>query len=226
MNYEQPDLLEQLAGAYVLGSLRGSPRARFDQLCLQSDVARVAVRRWEDWLMPLLPALSPVAPREQVWARILQRIRGQATSAKLAAAPWRWVLAGAAALSLLVGISILLLNPPMQVMAVIGQDVVHPLWRVSRTSDSRALTIQAVQQVRTNPQLAYELWALPGGGKPPVSLGLMPRTGRLERSLNAVQRAGLAGSSRIAVSLEPVGGSPTGQPTGPVLFVVDVHRSG
>ena len=83
----------------------------------------------------------------------------------------------------------------------------------------------ALHDVRTNPEKAYELWALPRGGRPPVSLGLLPRDGTLKRALTAAQRAGLMGSDRVAVSLEPKGGSPTGQPTGPVLFVVDVHQS-
>jgi len=46
-----------------------------------------------------------------------------------------------------------------------------------------------------------------------VSLGLMPHTGDHHRVLTAAQRAALAASKQIAVSLEPEGGSPTGTPT-------------
>jgi anti-sigma-K factor RskA len=39
------------------------------------------------------------------------------------------------------------------------------------------------------------------------------------RRLDATQLAALAASTKVAVSLEPPGGSPTGAPTGPVLYV-------
>lgn len=223
MNYQHPDLLEQLAGAYVLGTMRGRARARFDRLCLQKYAARAAVHRWEDRFMPLLAGLNPVTPGIQVWERISLRIQSRAAPGGRATR-WRWALAGALALSLLVGISIRLLNPPPQAVAALGQDEAHPLWSVSRSANATALTIRALQSVRSNPQLTYELWALPRDGKPPVSLGLLPRTGSVERSLTPAQRAALLGANRVAVSLEPPGGSPTGTPTGPVLYVAELTQ--
>ena len=222
MNYVRPQLLEQLAGAYALGTLRGPARARFDRLCQHNSAASTAVHRWEDRLMSLLPELVPVVPSPQVWARIAQRIQSRPVDSKRGAGWWRWMTAGALALSLVIGISIRLLNPPLQTVAALGQDRSHPLWSVARSGDSGLLTIHALQEVRGNAQQAYELWALPRDGKPPVSLGLLPRTGRVERTLSSTQRAALMASSKVAVSLEPPGGSPTGQPTGPVLYVADV----
>ena len=58
-----------------------------------------------------------------------------------------------------------------------------------------------------------ELWALPPG-QPPRSLGLLAMQGVTTLSWPA----GLAGVQQLAVSLEPPGGSPTGQPTGPVVL--------
>jgi anti-sigma-K factor RskA len=60
--------------------------------------------------------------------------------------------------------------------------------------------------------------------RPPVSLGLLPKNGKRELQLTDAQRLALAGSGKIAVSLEPIGGSPSGSP-GPVLFVADVTRA-
>ena len=64
----------------------------------------------------------------------------------------------------------------------------------------------------------YELWALPKGASP-VSLGVLPAEGASSRILTAIQKKALASSSQVAVSIEPIGGSPTGQPTGEVVFV-------
>jgi anti-sigma-K factor RskA len=71
----------------------------------------------------------------------------------------------------------------------------------------------------------YELWALPKGGNP-VSLGILPAEGTSTRALTAVQKAALGASIQLAVSIEPPGGSPTGQPTGAVVFTAPLRTSG
>ena len=222
MNYEQTRLKEQLAGAYVVGTLRGSARARFERLYAASQGLRAAVRHWEDQLMPLLPDLVPVTPSARVWEYISQRTGSRAAGRR---GSWRWALVAGLALSVLAFVSIRLIYPPYQVAAAVGQDKAHPLWEVSRSKGSTALSIRALQPVSSNPQLAYELWALPRGGKPPVSLGLLPRSGHIDRKLSASQRTALLNSSQVAVSLEPAGGSPSGAPTGPVVFVAELRQS-
>ena len=69
-----------------------------------------------------------------------------------------------------------------------------------------------------------ELWALPDGAAP-VSLGLMPASGSARLALDDRQRAALAAATKVAVSDEPAGGSPTGAPTGDVLYVADLART-
>lgn len=226
MNYQRPDLIEQLAASYALGTLRGAARLRFERLCSQLPNARAALHRWEDRFMPLLPAVTPVIPSSQVWLQIARRIQPQGLPKASRAAPWRWALAGALALSLLVAVSIRMLNPPLQSVAALGQDAAHPLWQVSRSNDASALNVLALASIQTNPQSAYELWALPRDGKPPVSLGLLPRDGSVKRNLTPIQRAALLSANKVAVSLEPLGGSPTGAPTGPVLYVALIVIAG
>jgi len=72
---------------------------------------------------------------------------------------------------------------------------------------------------------SYELWALPRGGAP-VSLGLLPAAGRTERTLSEPQRVALLAADKVAVSIEPAGGSPTGSPTGPIVIVTNVPAAG
>jgi anti-sigma-K factor RskA len=70
----------------------------------------------------------------------------------------------------------------------------------------------------------FELWALPAGGKP-VSLGVLPASGSTQRTLTAAQQQALALSAQVAVTLEQLGGSPTGQPTSTPLFVAPLRVS-
>lgn len=62
-----------------------------------------------------------------------------------------------------------------------------------------------------------ELWVIPADGKP-RSMGVMNASAaswaRVPGAASSVMTAGVT----IAVSVEPVGGSPTGQPTGPVIL--------
>jgi anti-sigma-K factor RskA len=226
MNYEQAELRDELAGAYVLGTLRGRARSRFERSRRESPGLSAAVRRWEHQLTPLVLGLALVAPSPHVWEKIAARIGIQSAEARRRGMPWWWALVGAFAMSVLVTISIRMQHPTFQSVAAVGRDRLHPVWDISRSGDSSAITIRALQHLQSYPGSAYELWALPRDGKPAVSLGLLPRSGRIERALTTSQRAALLNANRVAVSLEPAGGSPTGSPTGPVLFIAELRQSG
>ena len=62
---------------------------------------------------------------------------------------------------------------------------------------------------------SLELWVLPEGATAPASLGVVPAEQRFSVPIPAAGRVG-AGAA-ILVSAEAEGGSPTGQPQGPVL---------
>ena len=85
------------------------------------------------------------------------------------------------------------------------------------------MTVKAVTPVELAADRALELWALPEGGNP-RSLGLVSAAGVARVALPAPAGAALARIPTLAVSLEPKGGSPTGLPTGPVLYTGAVQR--
>ena len=83
--------------------------------------------------------------------------------------------------------------------------------------DRQQLSIQPLQKVALTSDQSLELWALKKDG-PPASLGVIAAD-----KLTAVNKHALPKDTKgLAVSLEPLGGSPTGAPTGPVLFVGDL----
>jgi len=85
---------------------------------------------------------------------------------------------------------------------------------------------RAERRPRGSPGKVFELWALRSGGATPVSLGLLPGEGRTKRNLAADQQMALADSTQLAVSIEPEGGSPSGLPTGPVVYTAALHSPG
>jgi anti-sigma-K factor RskA len=54
----------------------------------------------------------------------------------------------------------------------------------------------------------------------------LPAAGSAERKLSQSQRAALLAAEKVAVSVEPLGGSPTGSPTGPIVIVTNVPAPG
>ena len=228
MNYENPELLDRLAAEHVLGTLRGPARRRFERLCTGSPAARVARARWEDdWLM-LSRTLRPVQPSPRVWTNVSAQLFGTRAGAPRRSRFRTWQLATAASLiavALIVGVIYREQPAPLQTLAVLGRDAAHPLWRIERGKQLAALTIRVVGPIEAVPGKSYELWALPRGAAP-VSLGLLPAGGQYQRTLSEAQRAALGAADKVAVSIEPPGGSPTGAPTGPVIIVATLPALG
>jgi len=90
MDYGRPELADRLAAEYVLGTLRGPARRRFQALLGAHPALRSAVRRWEEQLTPLAGSVAPVAPPEQVWTGIETRLFPAAAVASAAAPPGWW----------------------------------------------------------------------------------------------------------------------------------------
>lgn len=220
MNYRKPELQEKLASAYVLGTLRGRARQRFERLMVADAALRRAVAEWETRLAPLNEAVAPVTPRRQVWRSISAQLR----TLRPAPSPWGWhglafwrVLAGgmATAAVVLAVVSVQLARQPVRVqyVAVLQDPAAKVAMVVSAAGDDGKLRVHALQDgIPSDRDL--ELWALPAGGKP-QSLGLVGHRGSAELAATARR---LANVPALAISLEPKGGSPTGQPTGPVLY--------
>jgi anti-sigma-K factor RskA len=99
------------------------------------------------------------------------------------------------------------------------------IWQVQVFGTTNRLVVHAAKLPARPAGRDYELWALPKGGNP-VSLGVLPAEGTATRALTLIQKAALANSSQLAVSIEPPGGSPTGQPTGDIVFMAPLRASG
>lgn len=238
MDYSRIDLADRLAADYAAGLLRGAARRRLESLLPAHPLLREAVRAWQERLLPLTVALEPVAPPASVWRRISARLDGSAgtTAANASSiggdgpgvrrgawhrlAFWRGaaLFASVAALVLAVLVALPSTVPPpvIVVLAATGAGAAgaQPASIVASISgDGRALVTRPITPVSVRADRALELWAIPPGGAP-RSLGVIPGSG----STIALPAKVLAGTDTLAVSLEPVGGSPTGAPTGPVIY--------
>jgi len=232
MKLDRPELAQRLAAEYVAGTLRGPARRRFDAMLPSQPVLRQAVQEWQDRLLPLTAALGEVAPPARVWRRIEARLTetGRTTVAPAIAgdsggwwrnlAFWRG-LAGASSLATLV-LALLLANPTPQAPVVVvlastaadGSAAAPAGFVASFSADGRAVATRPLVPVNLAAGRALELWAVPAAGAP-RSLGLISADG----ATVVKRRRLLDDTAALAVSLEPAGGSPSGAPTGPILYV-------
>ncbi|MFV1872862.1 MAG: anti-sigma factor domain-containing protein [Oleiphilus sp.] len=223
MNYLKPELLEHLASEYVLGTMPRRSRRRFDRIMMDSYRARQAVWDWEQRINPLAQSVESVEPPKHAWKNIQQRIHPAKAEAKSFSLTWwqSWsALSTAFALVLALFIALQPTPSAMQdQIALFNDDAAQPLWLVTGSSESGQLSIKPINaKAVAIDDKAFELWMLPTAGSP-KSLGLMPVSNQATKMVLSPQLLGILQQSQgLAVSIEPRGGSPTGLPTGPVVY--------
>ena len=223
---EHPDTVNLLAAEFVLGTLRGRARRRFEQWRREFPLVDERCRFWEDQLLSLAKGLRPIRPPPHVWQGILTRLNLTRRQPRRSTGR---VWAIAASVVLVAGLSALLywrsLGPgKLSEVATIAAPGGAQIWEVDVYGTSGRLIVKAGSLPAHPTDRDFELWALPAGGKP-VSLGVLPASGSSDRTLTVAQRAALANTTQIAVTLEQLGGSPTGQPTTTPIYVVPLRAS-
>lgn len=150
-----PELLDRLAAAYALGTLRGGARRRFEAMARQSATVRTAALVWQERFASMTELQQAEAPSANVWKRIANTIAAEQQPVRADDAPdeswWRalgwWrgaALAGALATVAAVGVG-LNLNAKMK-----DRDA-----QLAQASQARS---QLTQQ---NAELAAQLQARP-----------------------------------------------------------------
>jgi anti-sigma-K factor RskA len=220
LNYrDKPELRERLAAEYALGTLRGRARERLRRwLRDDAELAR-EVAAWEARLVPMAEAIPPVAPPPRLWQGIENRLE----NARKPFSFWKTlglVASGAAAALLAVAV---LLPPqragisPSYIAVLSDPKTNHPVLVATAERGEMVLRVNTLDPAIHVAGRSLELWALPRGAQP-RSLGLVSDQKAILRLAAAADQS-LGDVPALAVSLEPQGGSPTGQPTGPVLYM-------
>lgn len=257
---EKDRLFNLIAAQYVLGTLSGSTRMRFQQLMQQQPELLKLTHAWERRLNPLAQLLEPQVVPEVVWQRIeavLDQLQSTnlitKTTTNLNAAndsiavdgmtaptnmpmknqtywkPFAWLSSAVAAglmLFIVVKLPMLQNNPApgiaqtqpiaIQDIAVLSDNDKQPAWIVRQQGDS--LILQQLNAYRVPSQNDLELWSIAASPDAvPQSLGLVRITDG-KAVLSQAQTALISSSTILALSLEPKNGSPTGLPTGSVLY--------
>lgn len=224
-------LLDAVCGEYLLGTLRGPARRRLARALREEPSVAARLRYWEETCTPQYPTGTEVAPSRGAWRRLARELELARYRPPWHRRPgfWRnWAIAATFAFAAVVGLRTLDPGalqapgtPPIARLAAAGG---APGVSARLTADGRALELRAARPVLAGPAQSYELWLLPAGGGAPVSLAVL---GTLDArvALPPERRARLRAGAKLAVSVEPAGGSPSGAPTGPVILIGEVGNT-
>jgi anti-sigma-K factor RskA len=218
---DMPELTN--AAEVVLGLLSDEDRVAFRGQMMQDPALRAEVTLWSEHFAALTDDIAPVTPPATVL---------QASQLTLFGPPQpRWprllrLFAGGA----LVAVSLYLLVSPFvfdrnsrdnDLLATLQSADQYFVMNAAFDPDTGRLFVQPVNAAGWSAERDYEVWLIAGDAAP-VSLGLVPRAEQGSLEITPQVQTLMAGGT-LAVSVEPLGGSPTGAPTGEVLAVAQLQ---
>jgi anti-sigma-K factor RskA len=246
----KPELQARLAAEYVLGTLRGRARARFQHWMRDDAALRRAVAEWEERLTPMAEAVAPVAPPQRVWREIEARIASPAPPA----APGRrggfwesvgfWRTTGLVTSGMAAALLVAITTQKPQVVevpveriveatstkmqpsyvAVLRDETGKVVFMAYAARESDELWIKKVGMDEPGEGRHYALWGLTmKPGEPPISLGMIPPGEKATIKLAAVADKSLADFPVLALSIEPQP-MPRKEPVGPVIAKGDCQK--
>jgi anti-sigma-K factor RskA len=218
---------------YVLGVLDADARAAVEHEMRNNPQVATTVALWQRHLTPLADDIDAVAPASYVWARIHDAL-DLATTPAAAPRPhsmwdnlclWRWLgisasVVAAACVVVMFALPRMTTTPSTinagYMAATITQDNGITGWTATMDLQHARMIVVPATPAAFAQGRTPELWLIPPGGKP-LSLGVIARDKPTSIALRTELLTRLSAQALLAVSVEPAGGSPTGQPTGPVV---------
>jgi anti-sigma-K factor RskA len=224
-----PDRNERtLAAEYVLGLLDGDQQALAERRLVADPAFAREVQGWRVRFSEFDDTTAPRPAGDGLWRRIEAAVAVPA--AREAAAPSAWARfwdslalmratamgATLAALVLAVGLGFAIRAARQQpVMIAVLLDGSRAGAVVHAFADGRHVLLP-LTDIEVPRGRALQVWTLPSRERGPVSVGLMHRARMLPLTLENLPAT--RPDQLFEITLEPETGSPTGRPTGPVLF--------
>lgn len=216
-NDDQDGVQQSLAAEYVLGTMQGDERVRFEQRLVSDMGLQAKVISWEERLNPMLDIVDPVEPPAEIWQGIQQRIEPQEEKISIWNSLGFWRNLGIVAASLVLGLGLTMFGmqnaPALDRVMMVTNDQAQVEWVVGASGSDNLLRVKAVAPPQLPQGKVCQLWMeTPGGVLKPV--GVMPHTGM--RTMKTP--ASLNQNSSFKVSIELEDKLPTQEPTGKLVF--------
>ncbi len=235
MKLDHPELQSRLAAEYVLGTMHGRARRRFETYLLQHPTLLVVVAKWEALLLPLTDGITPVVPPARVWEKISRQIGfGESqpltatlkqNAAKSATSRglfqnfvfWRALGLGASVYAIALTAVLVMSNgwqaSDLMLTSVLEDKGIARM--VVEQPKTGMLMVKMVKPWKPAPTNSFQLWVMPKDG-PPRAIGIINQDGATTLKMQEMDTM-LTDGLAFAVTREPMGGSASGVPSGAIL---------
>lgn len=220
---------DQLAGEYALGLLEGEELLAARGLAATDAAFARAVEDWQQRLAPWFDEFGERKPPAETWERIRASLAaappgGNVVELKRKLGFWKGLSVAssaiAASLALVVGYNAM--QQPTAIEAPAAPIMAASLMSPSREvmlsaafeADGKTLTLMP-GKMAPPPGRIVQLWVIPADGKP-RSLGTVGMAAE-RMAVEPAMVEHFHEQPMLALSLEPMGGAPGGQPSGPMV---------
>jgi anti-sigma-K factor RskA len=213
------------AAEYVLGVLDAAQRRAVEQRLTGDAAFAREVAFWEERLGPLAETIPAAAPPQDGWGRIERALASRAPAARSKPGLWHnlplWRGLALASAALAAGCLAALVyladlsGTVSPLVARLDEQSGQPGFIAASNPNDGSVTIVPAALLG-QAQRSLELWVIPPGGKP-HSLGLVDPDRPVKVQVPAELQPHVTADSTLAITVEPLGGSPSGAPTGPIV---------
>jgi anti-sigma-K factor RskA len=226
LRYQNPELQDLLASNYVTGTLRGPARKRMKTLMREDAALQKRVRQWESKLQPLHQVTPEITPKKSTWANIAKAINGAADPLmeKILKRLRFYKYLSATAMTCALVIAVMAWAPMQQekpaainYVAVMKDNQEQPSMVVTLTKEGRVLALDMLEKPTLETNQNLQLWAISKQDGSVNSLGVIDVNKRIEKSLTKPQWGLIKDAEYLIVSVENLGGSVSGTPSGQVI---------
>jgi anti-sigma-K factor RskA len=228
MESEEQDLL---AAEFAMGTLEGDVLERAERLVAEDPAFARDVEAWRQRLGALDRTAAPEKADDALWKRIEQSLDGSDGAhaeaeahkpAPTAAANqnfWKRCAIGGLAASLLLTAGLVTAvatrpEEPLYVAVLLADD--RRPGALIQIYEDQEVKLVPLQEFTIPPERVLQVWTLPTPQSAPVSIGLLSQARSVRLNLSDLPSP--ASNQFFEITLEPAGGSPTGRPTGPILY--------
>jgi anti-sigma-K factor RskA len=219
-----------LAAEFVLGLVQGAERDELELRRRDDYVFAREVEFWEARLGPIAGEIAPVEAPPHVWDNIAREVGHKpvplAASSAAPEKPGLWeslafwrslgIATSAIAAACLVFLFTAPASPPPSLVATLTLTDGTSAFMASVDRMTGRVMLMPAADTPAPPDHTHELWLVPVNGAP-QSLGTFVAKGPVMMKMPHDIMPGVGNNATLAISVEPMGGSKTGRPTGPVV---------
>ncbi len=216
MNYQTSPLGDLLAAEYVIGTLKGRARQRFEKLLQAHPELQHRVQEWERRFPQALGLPASVKPPSHVWQKVENRLFPDSADVPWfrRLALWRNLALSSSLLAGVLAVMLLFIPRPEtpHYVAVISSPDQQPLWLISSSPGEQEIYVKNMKPLEVPPGKRCFLWVKASESQAVYPVGALPENGEAI-TLPVANKLDAALPGQVLVTLEDINQETPSQPS-------------